>query len=292
MILVTGATGTAGSEVVRALAARRRPVRALVRDRARAERLLGTAAELAVGALGDPASVHAALRDCDALVLSCADDPRRVDWEKGAIAAAAAAGVRRIVKLSAINAVPGAPVAFWDWHGQVEHELGRARVPSVILRSSFYMSNLLAAAGAVAQTGRLFAPAGAARIAMIDPRDVGAAAAAVATSPDHDGRTYVLTGPAAIDYVDVARALAAATGREIAYVDVPDAAAHAQLVEDGMPAFAADQVVRLYERLRAGAAEQVTTALPQLTGRPARDIDQFARDHAHRFAPAPVGAAQ
>src|SRR5215217_6715918 len=104
MILVTGATGSAGSQVARALLERDQPVRALVRDRERAERLLGAAVELAIGDFGDPGSVRAALRGCEALVLSCADDPRRVDWEKGAIEAAAAAGVKRIVKLSSINA--------------------------------------------------------------------------------------------------------------------------------------------------------------------------------------------
>ena len=195
MILVTGATGNTGSQVVRALQ-ERRSGRARVRARSRAgPRRLGDAVELAVGDFADPASVRAALDGVEQLFLSCADDPRRVGWETDAIDAAAAAGVRRIVKLSSIGAEPGAPVAFWDWHGQVEEHLRRSGVPGVILRSGPSMSNVLAAAEPVAREGRLYAPAGDARIAMIDPRDVGAAAAAVLTTPGHDGRTYVLTGP-------------------------------------------------------------------------------------------------
>ena len=120
MIVVTGATGNAGSQVVRALAGRGERVRAFVRDPGRARQVLGEDAELAVGDFADAASVRAALEGADALLLSCADDPRRVGWETAAIDAAVAAGVRRIVKLSAAAAEPGSPVAFWDWHGQVE----------------------------------------------------------------------------------------------------------------------------------------------------------------------------
>src|SRR5262249_36198745 len=107
-ILITGATGTAGAEVVRALLAEGRPVRVLVRDAGKARRLFGDAVEVADGDL------RTALTGAGALVLSGPDDPRRVAWESAAIEAAA--GVRRIVRLSAIGAAPGSPVPFWDWH--------------------------------------------------------------------------------------------------------------------------------------------------------------------------------
>src|SRR4029077_7954280 len=162
----------------------------LVRDPGKAKDKLGENVELAVGDLADPRSVRAALDGAGALFLSCADDPRRVGWETSAIDAAVAAGVRRVVKLSAVGAGTGSPVAFWDWHGQVEQHLRASGTGWVILRSSWYMSNLLAAAAQVAAEGRLYAPAGQARIAMIDPRDVGAAAAALlSASPGHEERT-------------------------------------------------------------------------------------------------------
>src|SRR5690349_15523309 len=127
LTLVTGATGVAGAEVVRALLAQGRPVRAFVRDPAKARRLFGDAVEVATGDL------RSALTGAGALVLSGPDDPRRVAWESAAIDAAA--GVRRIVRLSAIGAAPGSPVPFWDWHGQVDERLRASGVPSVILRS-------------------------------------------------------------------------------------------------------------------------------------------------------------
>src|SRR5215218_4106047 len=109
MILVTAATGNAGSQVVRALSQRGASVRAFVRDPDKARSLFGEGVELAVGDFADAASLRAALEGVDAMLLSCADDPRRVDWETSAIASAAAAGVSRIVKLSTVGAEPGAP---------------------------------------------------------------------------------------------------------------------------------------------------------------------------------------
>ena len=290
MILVTGATGNAGSQVVRALLERGREVRAFVRDPDRAHDLFGDEVEPARGDFGDPRSVRAALEGVEEVVLSCADDPRRVGWETHAIDAAAATGVRRIVKLSAIAAEPDAPVAFWAWHGRVERHLRRSGIPSVVLRSSVYMSNVLAGAEQVAREGRLSAPAGEARIAMVDPRDVGAAAAAVLSTAGHDGRTYILTGPEAITYAEVATGLSAATGREIDFVHVGDEDARRGMIEDGLPDLIADQVVTLFAMLRAGAAEEVTPMVESLTGRLPRDFATFARDHACLFAPASVGA--
>lgn len=292
MILVTGATGTAGSQVVRALSEQSQDVRVFVRDPDKAESLFGDAVELAPGDFTDPRSIQAALEGATEVFLSGPDDPRRVEWETTAIDAAAAAGVRRIVKLSSIVAKPGAPVAFWDWHGRIEQHLSESGVPAVVLRSSFYMSNLLAAAEQVAHEGRLYAPAATARIAMIDPRDVGAAAAAVLTTPGHDGRTYVLTGPNAITYAQVAADLSAATARSVDFVDVPDEGAKQGMIQTGLPAFVADQIVKVFALARQGVAGQVTATVQSLTGTPPRPFASFARHHAALFAPVAVGAAR
>ena len=126
----------------------------------------------------------------------------------------------------------------------------------MVLRSNAFMSNVLAAAEPVAHEGRLYAPAGEARIAMIDPRDVGAAAAAVLSTPGHDGQTYVLTGPEAITYAQVAAELSAATGRQVEFIDVPDEGAKQGLIEAGLPDFVAEQVVEVFAMLRLGAASR------------------------------------
>ena len=285
MILVTGATGNAGSHVVRALLGQKEEVRVFARDADRARALFGEAVDIAPGDFADVKSMRAALDGAEAMFLSGADNPCRVAWETAMIDAAVEQGVERVVKLSSITAAPGAPVAFWDWHGQIEEHLRTARISAVVLRSSFFMSNLLAAAGQVAHEGRFFAPAGEARIAMIDPRDVGAAAACMLTTPAYVHGAFVLTGPAAITYADVAAELSAATGRDVEFVDVPGEAARDAMIETGVPAFAAEQIVAIFEQAKQGVNDEVTGTVKSLTGRPPRDFAAFAREHAELFAP-------
>ena len=85
---------------------------------------------------------------------------------------------------------------------------------------------------------------------MIDPRDVGAAAAAVLTTPGPDGGTYVLTGPEAITYAQVAAELSAATGREVEFVDIPDEQPSRRWSSRACPTFVARQVVNVYAQAR------------------------------------------
>lgn len=176
-ILVTGATGIVGSRVSAALANTDHDVRTLVRDPAAAAALLPDGIRPVRGDYADPASLDAALDGVDAVFLACGNLPQQVEFEIRMVDRAAAAGVRRIVKLSARGADLASPVAFWDWHAQIENHLAASGVPSVVLRPGFLMTNLMASADAVREHGLLVAPAGTARIAMVDPRDVTAVAA-------------------------------------------------------------------------------------------------------------------
>ncbi len=282
-ILVTGATGNVGRTVVAELLARGAVVWAFVRDERRARDLLGPDVRLAAGDFNDAASLRRAMSDVDAVFLTSADGPAKVEHECAVVDAASVAGVRRIVKLSSPRAEAGSDLAFWDWHARIEQHLRGSGVPSVVLRANFLMSNLLAAADVVAATGQLFAPAGDAKIAMIDPRDVGAAAAALLTGDGHEGRTYAVTGGETITYADVAAQLSVATGCQVRFVDVPDDAAREAMLSSGAPEWLADNLVRLFGKLRDGAGASVTGTVRELTGRPPRTFGEWARDHAAAF---------
>jgi uncharacterized protein YbjT (DUF2867 family) len=282
-ILVTGATGNVGSRVVRKLREHGASVRAFVRDPNKAAAMLGESVELAVGDFGDPGSVRAALEGVEGVFLACANDPRQVEYETGVIDAAREAGVRRIVKLSALGAEAGSPVAFWDWHARIEDHLRASGVPFVVLRPAFGMANLLGSAEGVRHAGSLFAPAGGARVAMIDPADVAATAAVALAEEGHDGKTCVLTGPEAITFERVAEDLAAATGQRVQFVAVPDEAARQALLGSGMPEFVAGQIVAIFGFLRRGMQDRTTDAVRALTGREPGPFAQFAYEHAGLF---------
>jgi uncharacterized protein YbjT (DUF2867 family) len=148
------------------------------------------------------------------------------------------------------------------------------------------MTNLLAAAEPVRTQGILPAPAGAGRVAMIDPRDVGAVAAAVLSGSGHEGRTYRLTGPEAIGYTEIATILGAR------FVDVPPAAAREQLTAAGMPEWLVEHLDRAFALIRAGAFADTTDAVRVLTGREPRSFAAFAHDHADAFARVPAASGR
>jgi len=273
-ILVIGATGNVGSAAVVALRRRGASVRAFVRDPTVE---LPKGVEVAVGDLDDAASTCAALDGVDRVFLSSGDGPNKVAQESAVIDAAA--HVALIVKASTLGAGPGSPLPALDWHGRIDEHLRRSGIPSVVLASGFYMTNLLPAADVIRAEGILPAPAGNGRVAMIDPRDVGEVGAAVLSGSGHEGRTYRLTGPAAVDYADIAATLG------VAYVDVPPPAARESLVAAGMPDWLVDQLDGAFTLIRDGALEETTDCVRVLTGREPRSFAEFARDHAAAFAP-------
>jgi uncharacterized protein YbjT (DUF2867 family) len=290
-ILVTGATGNVGGHVVRALTERGAAVRGFVRDRHKAGRILGPEVDLAVGDFADRGSLDRALSGIDRLFLACGNVPDQVECENAAIDAAAAAGVSRVVKLSGPDAAVDSPLIFERRHGQIERHLATTGLSPVLLRPRTYMTNLFAYAETIAQTGMLFAPAGSAAISFVDPRDVAEVAAECLTGDGHDGRTYTLTGPEAITFHRVADELSAATGRPVAYVDVPDADARRAMIDAGLPAMVADAVVAIFAAQRAGSMATTTATVRELLGREPRSIREFARDHAAMFCPASAAAA-
>jgi uncharacterized protein YbjT (DUF2867 family) len=276
-VLVTGATGNIGSKVVAELRERGVPFRAFVRDPDRAAAVLGGETELAHGDFAEPASVRRALDGVERMFLLCANDPKQVEYGANAIDAAAAAGVRQVVMLSTVGAEAGSPTVFFDQHGRVEEHLRGSGIPAVVLRSSHMMSNILGSAMTIRQADRFFLPAGDARIAMIDPCDVAAAAAAALVTSEYDGRTHILTGPEAITYGEVARLLSSALGRPIEYVDVPDDAAVAGMVQGGLPQWLAEHVVATFKALRGGENASTTGSVRELTGREPRGFEEFTR---------------
>jgi uncharacterized protein YbjT (DUF2867 family) len=281
-ILVTGATGNVGAQVVRELRGRGASMRAFVRDADKAAQLLGEDIDLAVGDFGDPESIRTALDGVDRVFLTSANGLHEVEHENAVIDAAAAAGVRLIVKLSALGAQVGSALPGQDWHGRIEEHLRRSGVPAVILQSNFFMSNLFASADAI-KHGKLFAPAGGGKVSMIDPRDIAAVAAVALTTDGHDGQTYVLTGPEAITHDDIVKELSTASGRPVEFVDVPEEAARQAFIEAGLPDWLVTHLIGLFGLIRQGALEQTTDIVRTLTRREPRTFAGFAQDHAMIF---------
>jgi uncharacterized protein YbjT (DUF2867 family) len=274
VILVTGATGTVGSEVVRRLLAAGVRPRAFVRDPDKARRRLGGQVDHVVGDLDRPETIEAALAGVERVFLLTTQSSRQPDWERGVIEAAARAGVAHAVKLSVFRADEASPLRIARQHGQVERALERSGLASTIVRPVFFMQNLLA----MVRDGAIYTAAGDGRVAMVDARDVAAVTVAALTGAGHEGKTYTLTGPEALRFDDVASRLSKQSGRQIRHVRVSQEQVCAALQAAGVAAWFAGDMAKLHGMLAAGYEDVVTNDVRAVTGSPPHTLDQFLRD--------------
>ena len=275
VVLVTGATGNVGREVVRALVARGIAVRAATRAvpgvTARAER------DVAFVRLdfADPATFAAAdgvravflvrppaISDTKRTLVPFIDEARR-------------RGVEQIVFLS----VAGAEHNFLVPHHAVERHL--APTPGwTILRPGFFAQNLEDAyLRDIVEDGRIYVPAGRGRVAFVDVRDIGDLAATIfGAAASHDREAYTLTGSEAIGFTETAAQLSEAIGRVVRYQPASIVGYLGHLRRRGLSWTQAGVQTILHAGLRFGQAEHVDPTLARLLGRPPRTMRQYVQD--------------
>lgn len=155
MILVTGATGTAGRAIVSALSNRNAKVRVLVRDRERARAVLGPAVLTAVGDLRSPITLHTALQGIGRALLLAPNTPDQLQMETNFIQAAQRARVQHVVKFSGLGADIDSPARISKCHAMVERTLEESGIPFTHLRPNTFMQNILAATPKYSQARKL-----------------------------------------------------------------------------------------------------------------------------------------
>jgi uncharacterized protein YbjT (DUF2867 family) len=280
MILVTGATGNIGAEAVRLLVEQGRPVRALTRDARKLDGVRGI--EVAVGDFGKPETLAPALAGVSGLLLTA--EARALSGVTRAMVAAAPAGTHVVlVSSGTIHIEPRTRIG--QWHLEAEEILRDSGLGWTMLRPVGFASNALRWAGTIKAQGMVFAPQGG-PASPIDPRDIAAVGVkALLNAETHAGKTHLITGGRTLTPADQVAAIGAALGRELRFQPVPDEAAVAGMLRGGMDEELARAVVELIvagreERLGAG---RYTRTVEEVTGRPARPFDDWARDHIDYF---------
>lgn len=285
-ILVTGATGTVSSEVVKALAGHEVTVRAGVHSPAKAERLKQLNPEVQLVELDytRPETVAAAFTSVDRVFLLTPFTGDQVAIGKQLVDAAQLAGVQQVVLLSGAGADSQPGTQINHWHRAVEVYLEQSGVAYTVLRPSGFMQNFLTYNGdSIRQEGKFYLAIGDGLVNYIDVRDIAAVAATVLTAPvaTHQGQIYTLTGPAAVNSEQVAAALSETTGRTISYVAVPEEAAAQAMAQ--APDWMRDGLLELYRLYKAGGANWVTSTVEEIIQRPPHSIGQFAHDYRQQF---------
>ena len=278
VVLVTGATGTVGRTVADLLHARGVAVRAGSRDPGRA-----AASSPAVPAvrldLEDAATWPAALAGVDRVFLLRPPSMARASAMAGFLSAAEAAGVRRVAFLS-VQGAGSNPVLP---HRGIERLLEASTLSWTFLRAGYFHQNLLTAHRDDVHRGELALPAGRGRTALVDARDIAAAAVAALTGEGHARRAYELNHEA-LTWAEIAHVLSVATGRTVRYSRpgvLRYVAAQALL---GRPPGLTLVTAGLYTATRWGLSARTTGDLAAVLGRPPVSFARFAADHAADWA--------
>jgi uncharacterized protein YbjT (DUF2867 family) len=284
VILITGATGLTGAELVRRLSAKGIPSRALVRNLVKAQQLaLLPNVEVAVGDMAQPDSMTEALRGVDRAMLISSSDPMMVETQSTFIDAARKAGVKHVVKLSGIIPELDSAFRFARMHAEIEKRLEDSGLAYTHLRAGEFMPSYFRQVPSIVGRGILALPMRDARIASLDIGDLAEVAIAVLTSPGHEGKTYPLTGPESLSMAEVAEKLSAAIGKTIRYVDVPPKEANKARLAAGMPPYLTEGLDELFAERRNGKESNVWPTIEEVFGRKPTTFDEFAVRNAAIF---------
>jgi uncharacterized protein YbjT (DUF2867 family) len=277
MIFVTGASGNVGRAVVAQLTCRKLAFRIGVRP---SDRMDASASGIKTTAFDflDPLTFQSAVADCTAVFLM---RPPAIANTKATLNRFLDVAQRSDVKHVVFLSVAGAGTNPFVPHHAVEQHLRAGAAGWTILRPSFFAQNLgHACRDDILKTNQILVPAGAARVAFVDTRDIGEVAVNALTDPAaHAGQIFTLTGPQALSFADVASLLSEELGRTIRYQPASILGYVATLSRRGLPAMQIMVQTLLHVGLRYGQAERVTDCLAGLLRRPPFTMRDYVRDH-------------
>lgn len=270
-VVVTGATGHLGRLVVTELLARGVPAADVTATGRRTDALADLAAQgvrVVASDYADAASLRAAFEGAGTVLLVSGNEVgRRVEQHRNVVEAAKAAGVERLVYTSAPRATTSDLVLAPE-HKATEEMLAASGLAVTVLRNNWYTENYVPTLEQARATGEVVASAGEGRVASATRADLAAAAAAVLTTPGHEGAVYELGGDTAWTHHELAAAIGEVLGREVTYRPVTPEEHLTVLTTAGLDEGTAGFVVALDGNIREGALAEVTGDLARLIGRP------------------------
>jgi uncharacterized protein YbjT (DUF2867 family) len=284
MILVTGATGSNGREIVKRLAAQNVKVRAMVRNRDRARAIAELNVEVVEGDFERPETLLNAQRGVERAFLLTNSSERAEAQQIAFIDAARQSGVKHIVKLSQFAADADSPVRFLRYHAAVEAALQASGIVYTFLRPNLFMQGLLNFRSTIGTQNAFYAAISDAPVSAVDVRDIAEVAVAALTETGHEGKIYNLTGPQTLTHAEMAEQLSTVLGRRITFVDISPEAMRDTLLSVGFAVWQADGLIEDYAHYRRHEAAAVTSGVKDAIGKEPRSFETFAHDYMTLFS--------
>jgi uncharacterized protein YbjT (DUF2867 family) len=283
MILVTGATGNIGSQLVKQLIAKSADVRVVTRDEKKVSHL-HPAIKAVIGDRQDPTVIKKALQGTDKVFLLPVLIDEKHEADRLLIDEAKRANVDRIVMISSgvLRSNPKNPIGVL--HREVELLIEESGIPWTVLRPGGFMSNALRFwADTIKSLATVFNPTGDGKSAPISPYDIAAVAAGALTTAGHEGKTYDLTGPELLSTHDQVNILSKVIGKPIQCIDIPAEVAAERLESIGLPEPLIQGLYDVWIRVRNNEGTDQTNEVERLTGQPAQTFETWCREHRSAF---------
>ena len=286
-ILVSGATGTLGSEVVKQLSSHADVnVKAAARSVEKIKDLGDRVKAISID-YNKPESLKEALKNVDKLFLLTPDVPNAHELASNLVNEAKKAGVRHIVKQSVMGADEDAEVGTMRLHHKAEKIIEESGIPYTFLRPNEFMQNFINFHGHSIKNNNAFClPVENAKVSVVDVRDIAAVAVKALAKNGKNAsinKSYLITGPEALSYHQMAELLSNATGKKIGYVSISEEEARAGMKEMGMDNWLINTILELTNYYKKGHATQMSSAVEEETGRKPISFSQFANDYAQLF---------
>src|SRR5215470_16576233 len=280
MILITGASGNVGKEVLKQITQAGVEVRAAFQSVSKAA---GAPSDVEIVPVdyNRGETLQMALKGVDRVFLVGPPTAQLTALERKAMEVIAQSDVRHVVKLSAMG---GREAIFPRQHAQSEDYIQSTGVPYTFLRPNGFMQNMVNYNGpTINAQNSFYGSEGDGGVSHIDIRDVAAVAVKALTDDGHIGKAYTLTGPEALTNTEIAQILTDDLGREIRYIDLPPAQLKQALLAAGVPEWNVDALLDLQRFYRDGKAAKVTPDVEQILGRKPISFAQFFRDYRYAF---------
>lgn len=284
-ILVTGATGTVGTQLVRELSRRGVQLRATVHTQVRAERIREANVELFEMDFNKPETIRRALKGIEKVYLLTPAVPEQAELANRFIDIAKEEKINFIIRQSAMGVGEEPAITFHGQHRQVEEHLRLSGLSFTILRPNSFMQNFINYYGStILSEGKIFLPLGEGKVSFVNARDIAHMAAEILINEEgHKGKAYTLTGPEALSIYNVVDIFSKVAGRKISYIDVPADEARKAMLGMGMNEWMVNALMELHGYNKTGRAARVSNDYETVTKRKPASFDQFAKDNAKFF---------
>lgn len=280
-ILVAGATGNTGSEIVKQLLERGIQFKAMSRKKSKGETNAGV--NWVEGDFVDIVSLVSAFAGVERVYIAMPAHPDNEVWINNVIIASKKAGAKHIIKLSGIGVCLDAGSEIIRVHAKTDAMIMQSGLVYTLLRPNSFYQNIFSSIPTIKKQGAVYSVMSDSVLSFIDIRDVAAVAVKALSETGHDNKTYNLTGPEALSYFDIVKKIGFFTGKDITLYPINKDQAESAMLKAGVSEWRADKLSEILAWFAKGKYDAVTSDVESVLGRFPYSFDEFLDEYKDRF---------